>query len=314
MTTRPAGTEGGGGASPPVSRTPSTSDLVAEDDPLREAVLAQYENLQDTLAEAPILKGCEDEPSLIGSHGLPLLNLTAPSSSALKDSPGSPPPSIGVPLLPTPPISPVRVSVTDSDDEESPVGDITTPLKFDSSELTWRKTSESESAERLTPPRIIPTIDYLQVPPHHRAKLRRRGRVSFNSNRCDPSLVPGGSQLPSTISSVQENEITVCPSPSPSSLPHSSTSTTTTTPVPLETDIEVDPSQVVNGGVQETALVGDDDNSDTVGSLSAANCVIRIPRKQRRPSFSNINIPCYRRRPSGQALDVNFDYTFTVVG
>ncbi|XP_071542277.1 chloride channel protein 2-like isoform X11 [Panulirus ornatus] len=284
-----------GAATPSSSPPASTNDQLSDDpinddllpdDPLRAAVLANYENLEDTLAETPILRGCDDEPSIIGSHGLPLLKF-APSTP-LSASPGSPPPTLGDPLLPTPPTSPVSIHVFDSD-EESPCGDITTPLKFDSSEFTWRR-SEEVPEPRLTPPRVIPTIDYLQVPPHHRAKLRKRGRVSFSRGSIDSSASPS----PSACSMLPEDTVVSTPEPPEK---------------PPEDDLAKDPTQI-NGGVQQATT---SPVVETVGNLSAANCVIKIPKKQRKPSFSKIDIPCYHRRPSGQALDVNYDYTFTVM-
>ncbi|XP_042226356.1 chloride channel protein 2-like isoform X1 [Homarus americanus] len=280
--------------SPPASLTASSTDPLSEealtDESLREALFTNYENLQDTLAEAPLLKGCEDEPSMIGSHGLPLLNLSP--SASLAASPGSPPPSLEASLLPTPPTSPVSIHIFDSD-EESPCGDITMPLKFDSSEFTWRRSVE-ESESRLTPPRVIPTIDYLQVPPHHRAKLRKGRRLSFSkaSDYALPSTL-SLSRRSSAIPTVPEVPV-ITPEP---------------TSELSEDDLVKEPLQV-NGGVQQ---VPTGPLEETVNNLSAANCVIKIPKKHRKPSLSQIDIPCYHRRPSGQALDVNFDYTFTVM-
>lgn len=272
-------------SSSPPSRAPSVSDLLV-DDPLREAVLANIESLQDTLAETPLLKECEDEPSIIGSHGLPLLDL-APSTP-LSVSPGSPPPHLGAPLLPTPPTSPVNIHVFDSD-EESPCADLNTPLKFDCNEATWRP-SEEVLEPRLSPTRVIPTIDYLQVPPHHRAKLRKRRRVSF-SKGADAPGIPSPPVCPTGMPALTEAVVTEPP------LEESS-----------EDDL-VEESVQANGGVLQVP----GPVAERSSNLSAANCVIKIPKKQRKPSFSNIDIPCYHRRPSGQALDVNFDYTFTVV-
>ncbi|XP_069991904.1 chloride channel protein 2-like isoform X5 [Penaeus vannamei] len=272
-------------SSSPPSRAPSVSDLLV-DDPLREAVLANIESLQDTLAETPLLKECEDEPSIIGSHGLPLLDL-APSTP-LSVSPGSPPPHLGAPLLPTPPTSPVNIHVFDSD-EESPCADLNTPLKFDCNEATWRP-SEEVLEPRLSPTRVIPTIDYLQVPPHHRAKLRKRRRVSF-SKGADAPGIPSPPVCPTGMPALTEAVVTEPP------LEESS-----------EDDL-VEESVQANGGVLQVP----GPVAERSSNLSAANCVIKIPKKQRKPSFSNIDIPCYHRRPSGQALDVNFDYTFTVM-
>lgn len=48
--------------------------------------------------------------------------------------------------------------------------------------------------------------------------------------------------------------------------------------------------------------------------LKSANCVIPLPRKRlERPSLSHINLPCYRRKPSGKALDINYHPFFNVV-
>ncbi|XP_050688175.1 chloride channel protein 2-like isoform X1 [Eriocheir sinensis] len=282
------------GASGPSTSSPT--DPEDEIDPVDAAVFANYEDLQEVLAEAPLLRDCEDDPSMIGSHGLNLLDLSRASSYIDLGSPDSPPPILGQPLLPTPPISPISINV--DSDEESPCANIDTPLKFDSSELTWRKTKEEDLSEsRHSPTCLIPaTIDYLQVPPHHRATFRKKRKLSFNKRRSDPGMYP--LRPPETP---QLEEIV------------------RTTPEPIMEPLEAlevvelspDGSQV-NGGSQAIAQ-GPVVEVEPVDNLSAANCIIKIPKKQRKPSLSKIDIPCYHRRPSGQALDVNFDYTFTVM-
>ncbi|XP_064090561.1 chloride channel protein 2-like isoform X11 [Macrobrachium nipponense] len=281
-------------SSPPLSLSlsPPTAELLI-DQQISEAVLANLESFQESLAETPLLGTIEDEPSTIGSHGLPLLDLVP--STPLSVSPGSPPPPIGGnPLLPTPPISPIGVRVMESD-EESPCGDITTPLKFDCNEATWRP-SEEVVEPRLTPPRVIPTIDYLQVPPHHRAKLRKKRKVSFGKADSKRTISPPPC-TPVVMPALSEDEAVVV-----TELPVEEASS--------EDDLDQDPTQP-NGGL--LTVVPPPAGSDKPSNLSAANCVIKIPQKSRKPSFSKIDIPCYHRRPSGHALDVNFDYTFTVM-
>ncbi|XP_068218996.1 chloride channel protein 2-like isoform X3 [Palaemon carinicauda] len=276
-------------SSPPLSLSPPTAELLI-DQQLSEAVLASLESYKDSLAETPLLGTIEDEPSTIGSHGLPLLDLVP--STPLSVSPGSPPPPIGsTPLLPTPPISPVGIQVMESD-EESPCVDITTPLKFDCNEATWRP-SEEVLEPRLTPPRVIPTIDYLQVPPHHRAKMRKKRKVSFGKADSKRTISPPPCSPIMPILSEDQANVTELPVEEISS----------------EDDLDQEPTQV-NGGL---LTVAPPPGVEKPNNLSAANCVIKIPQKSRKPSFSNIDIPCYHRRPSGQALDVNFDYTFTVM-
>lgn len=277
------------GAAAPSASSPT--DLEGDVDPVEAAVFANYEDLKEVLAEAPLLRGCEDDPSIIGSHGLPLLDLSRSSSFIDIDSPDSPPPILGQPLLPTPPISPISITV--DSDEESPCADIDTPLKFDSSELTWRKTKDVPES-RHSPPCLIPaTIDYLQVPPHHRATFRKKKKLSFSKRSSDPGMYPP--RLPDRPQ--PEDIVRTTPEP---------------TIEPLEV-VEMTPEVTqVNGGNQAIAP-GPVVEVEPVDNLSAANCIIKIPKKQRKPSFSKIDIPCYHRRPSGQALDVNFDYTFTVV-
>ncbi|XP_066974024.1 chloride channel protein 2-like isoform X4 [Macrobrachium rosenbergii] len=178
-------------------------------------------------------------------------------------------------------------------DEESPCGDITTPLKFDCNEATWRP-SEEVVEPRLTPPRVIPTIDYLQVPPHHRAKLRKKRKVSFGKADSKRTISPP--PCPPVMPALSEDEVTITELP--------------VEEISSEDDLDQDPTQP-NGGL--LTVVPPPPGSDKPSNLSAANCVIKIPQKSRKPSFSKIDIPCYHRRPSGHALDVNFDYTFTVM-
>lgn len=273
------------------SSASSPIDHEVEVDPVEAAVLANLEDLQEVLAEAPLLKGCEDDPSLIGSHGLPLLDLSRSSSFMDIGSPDSQPHILDSELLPTPPISPI--SITIDSDEESPCADIDTPLKFDSSELTWRKTKEVPES-RHSPSCLIPaTIDYLQVPPHQRATFRKKKKLSFCKRSSDPGMYPP------TLPERPQPEDIVRTTPEP-------------TTEPLEVVEMTSEVTQVNGGNQ-TIAPGPVVEVEPVSNLSAANCIIKIPKKQRKPSFSKINIPCYRRRPSGLALDDNFDYTFTVV-
>ncbi|XP_063885895.1 LOW QUALITY PROTEIN: chloride channel protein 2-like [Scylla paramamosain] len=272
------------GATPPVSSPASSStDLESNGNSAEAEVFVEYE----VLAEASLRRGCEDDPAMIGSHGLPLLDLSA--STSFTDSPDSPPPILGQPLLPTPPISPI--SITIDSDEESPCADIDTPLKFDSSELTWRKSKDVPGARRMSGAMLPPNIDYLQVPPHHRSTFKKK-KLSFSKRRSDPGMYPP--RLPER----PELEDIVSTSPEPSR-------------EPLEDEMPPEVTQV--NGANQAIAAGPVVEVETVHNLSAANCIIKIPKKQRRPSFSKIDIPCYHRRPSGQALDDNFDYTFTVM-
>ena len=55
-------------------------------------------------------------------------------------------------------------------------------------------------------------------------------------------------------------------------------------------------------------------NPDLPKAVHTANCVIEITPQEKLPSMpENIDLACYKRRPSGHALDDNFDYTFGVV-
>lgn len=263
------------------SPTSSSADLASNGDPVEAEVFVDYE----LLVEAPLRKGCEDDPATTGSHGLPLLDLS--STTSFTDSPDSPPPILGQPLLPTPPISPI--SITIDSDEESPCADINTPLKFDSSELTWRKSKDVPGSRRMSSCLMPTSIDYLQVPPRHRSAFKKK--LSFSKRSSDPGMYPP--RLPER----PQLEDIVSTSPEP-------------TCEPLEDEITPELTQV-NGANQ--AMAAPVMEVETVHNFSAANCIIKIPKKQRKPSFSKIDIPCYHRRPSGQALDDNFDYTFTVV-
>ncbi|XP_045112061.1 chloride channel protein 2-like isoform X1 [Portunus trituberculatus] len=273
------------GATPPVSSPASSStDLESNGNSAEAEVFVDYE----VLAEASLRMGCEDDPALIGSHGLPLLDLTA--STSFTDSPGSPPPILGQPLLPTPPISPI--SITIDSDEESPCANIDTPLKFDSSELTWRKSKDVPGGRRTSGVMVPPNIDYLEVPPHHRSTFKKKKKLSFSKRRSDPGMYPP--RLPERPA--LEDIVSTSPEPSRE---------------PLQDEIPPEVTQV--NGANQAIAAGPVVEVETVHNLSAANCIIKIPKKQRRPSFSKIDIPCYHRRPSGQALDDNFDYTFTVM-
>ncbi|KAK8738710.1 hypothetical protein OTU49_017422 [Cherax quadricarinatus] len=264
----------------PPSNTSHCDDVV--DHILREAILANTEDLQDTLAEAPPLKDTNDKPSMIGSHGLPLLSMS--STDPLAAKPDTAPPKLGAQSrLLTSPTSPVSIHVFDSDDV-SRCGELNTPLRFDSSEFTWRR-SEAEEEEEEVVSRSIPTIDYLQVPPHNRAKFRKRARFPFS--RSSDSLA----------------------SPTLSEKPTAAKVAASVAPETSEDDTDGDHDLVKRRAQQ----VSRESLVETVDSLNAANCVIKIPKKQRKPSFSQLDIPCYHRRPSGQALDINFDYTFTVM-
>lgn len=271
------------GATPPVS-SPASSSTDLESNGNSAEVFVNYE----VLAEASLRMGCEDDPAIIGSHGLPIFELSASTSFA--DSPDSPPPILGQPLLPTPPISPI--SITIDSDEESPCADIDTPLKFDSSELTWRKSKDVSGARRMSGLMMPPNIDYLEVPPHHRSTFKKKKKLSFSKRKSDPGMYPPRHPEAPALEDI------VSTSPEP-------------TREPLEVEVPPEVTQV--NGANQAIAAGPVVEVETVHNFSAANCIIKIPKKQRRPSFSKIDIPCYHRRPSGQALDDNFDYTFTVV-
>ncbi|XP_069162273.1 chloride channel protein 2 isoform X5 [Procambarus clarkii] len=331
------------GASSPA---PSSDDTLL-DDMLKEAVLANLENLQETLAEAPPLQGCEDGPSVIGSHGLPLLNFSPagalavspdapsprapprPPTSPDAPSPRAPPrpptspdaPSPRAPPRPPtspdapspwasprpptspraplrPPTRPLNTRVLDSDDE-SPCMELDTPLKFDTSEFTWIR-SEKEPGGRC--PRTSPIGDHLQEPRGQspRASPTRdhlqepRGRCPRTSPIRDYLQVP---PRPRLLRRKRPKLSFLDSGAAPAGVPPTAPQVT---PESSGDAASGDVTQV--SGVRPQA-----------DSLSAANCVIKLPRKHRKPSFSHINIPCYHRRPSGQALDVNFDYTFTLM-
>ena len=277
-------TEGGGVIPSASSPTSSSTDVESNGDPVDAKVFIDYE----MLAEAPLLRGCVDDPVIIGAHGLPLLDLSP--STSFTDSVDSPPPILGQPLLPTPPISPI--SITIDSDEESPCADINTPLKFDSSELTWRKSKEVPGSRLTSSSLKLENAEYLQVPPPpHRSTLKKK--LSFTKRSSDPGMYP-----PRAPEKPQLEDI-VSTSPEP-------------TLEPLEDEITTEVTQVY--GANQAMAAAPVVEVEAANNFSAANCIIKIPKKSRKPSFSQINIPCYRRRPSGQALDDNFDYTFTVVG
>ncbi|XP_076032914.1 chloride channel protein 2 isoform X6 [Oratosquilla oratoria] len=310
-------------SSPPEDGT--EEDKVAteeeEDEVLSEAVLGNLESLRESLADTPLLSlPCDDKPSVIGSHGLPLM----PLAMGLDDDFEAPVTPLGSPdldedddddvALPPElvvPEAPLDIIHHYDSEEESPVVDLTTPLKYDFVEAMWKPTEERKEPLRLTPPPVIPTIDYLQVPPHHRAKLRqRRRRVSFHNELADPEdccqAVVDSPSLP-CLNEEKAAGAAVIPRPAPGVVDGADISLhLDLNPEPREEDTLLTPPAQPNGALQGVA-------GAERSIVSANNCVIKIPQKQRKPSFSNIDIPCYHRRPSGQALDVNFDYTFTVM-
>ena len=270
---------------PITSSTESVPNPNINDFELNEVVLANLENLEDTLAEAPYLSGCEDVPSALGSTGLPIFNISLDGAEPHED--------IIVSEVLTPPISPICLRRFDSEDE-SPTTNISTPLKFDG--WSWRPSEEPKRCR--TPPSIIPTIDYLQVPPHHRESFRKRNKDALLQlgKTLDDELIIATSTAGIDIPKRKKGE-------------DGKSEIETSSPLPkVEEENETIPYNT-----PATPLPDVKRESPVRAVVNAANCKIVVPQKQRKPSFSNLNIPCYRRRPSGQALDANFDYTFSVV-
>ncbi|CAL4074560.1 unnamed protein product, partial [Meganyctiphanes norvegica] len=277
-------------ASPPLS-SPSTDSNPLSDDDLQAAVLAHYENLSESLVEKKGIAGimCDDKASVIGSTGLPFADDTSESGSPGISEPPTPTTSPDTDPTFTPPMR------CDSCDE-SPSVDLKTPLKFDTALGLWRPMEEPETW--LSKPLVLSpedcNLEFLQVPPAHRALYRKHSKVCFDEtpvDSCDGKLV------------------VVPPTPTEKD-------TIDELPVVGEEDESDGPEEGVpllaphftgaNGNIPQTKH-----REETI--LNTATCTIKVPMSQRKPSLSNINLPCYRRRPSGQALDINFDYTFTVV-